>query len=162
MSNLIVITFDNADEAEQVLDALRQLKRSDQLSLDDSAVVVKDAKGKVRVKNAVDRGVKMGALGGGLLGLLLGGVFFPLAGLAVGVTGGALVGSSLDLGVDQKFVKDVTNALQPNTSALFIIVRSANPDVAINALKPYKGSVYHTSLAPDAEETLRKVLEERK
>jgi len=162
MAHLIVVTFDNAEEAGQVRNALRQAQRGDQLSLDDSAVVVKDAQGKVRVKNELDRGVKIGALGGGALGLLIGSVFFPLAGLLVGTAGGALVGRSLDMAVDQKFVKEVTNSLQPDSSAIFFLVRDVNPDVAINALKPYKGTVYHTSLAPEAEDSLRRVLQERK
>lgn len=161
MPYLVVVTFDNEDEAGDVLHALRQAQRGNQLSLNDSAVVVKDANGKVHVKNELDRGVKIGAIGGGLLGVLIGSVFFPLAGLLVGAAGGALVGRSLDMGVDQKFVKDVTGALQPGTSALFFILREANTDVAVNALKPYAGTVYHTSLPTEAEESLRRVLKER-
>ncbi len=159
MANLVVITFDNAEEAGKVREAL--LKQKEYISLDDSAVVVKDEEGKVHVKNQTDRGVLVGAVGGGVLGLLLGSVFFPLAGLLVGAVGGALVGRTMDLGIDQKFAQDVSEALQPGTSALFIIVREARPDVALATLKPFKGQVYHTSLSTDAEESLRRVLSER-
>ena len=34
-------------------------------------------------------------------------------------------------------------------------------DRAIAALKPYKGEVHHTSLDPEAEETVRRVLKKR-
>jgi uncharacterized membrane protein len=161
MSSLIVITFDSTDEAGNVLGTLRSAQRADYLSLDDSAVVVRDGEGKIHVKNEMDRGVKVGALGGGLLGLLIGGIFFPLGGLLVGALAGALVGKSVDLGVDQKFVKQVGEELEPGTSALFVIVREANPDVAIAALKPYEGKVFHTSLTPDAEEELRRILKKK-
>lgn len=161
MSNLVVITFDDVDEAERVRDTLRSAQREDFIKLDDSAVVVKDEEGKIHVKNEMDRGVKIGAIGGGLLGLLIGGIFFPVAGLLVGVLGGALVGKSADVGIDQKFVKDVSEALQPGTSAIFFLVREANADVALAALKPYKGTVYHTSFPPEAEKELRRILSKR-
>ena len=161
MSNWIVITFDNPDEAGKVRQALSKVEGGGYLSLDDSAIVIKDEEGKVHIKNEVDRGVKVGAVGGSILGLLFLGLFAPIAGLVVGALGGALVGSVVDLGVDQKFVKDVSDDLKPGTSALFVIVREANPAVAIAALKPYKGTVYHTTLTTEAEESLRQVLSRR-
>ena len=161
MSNLLVVTFKNQDEAAQVRQTLRSMQRTDYLSLDDSAVVVKDEEGKVHVKNEMDRGVKIGSVGGGLLGLLLAGIFFPIAGLVVGALAGALVGASAKIGIDQKFVKEVGEDLQPGTSAVFFIVRDANPDAAIAALKPYKGTVRHTSFPPEAEKELRHILDKR-
>ena len=161
MSNLIVVTFDSPDEAGQVLETLRSVQREGYLGLDDSAVVVKDEEGKVHVKNEMDRGVKIGAVGGGLLGLLLAGIFFPIAGLLVGAVAGGLIGKSVDLGVDQKFVKEVSEDIQPGTSALFFIVRDAEPDVAVAALRPYKGTVRQTTFPPEAEKELRRILKKR-
>jgi uncharacterized membrane protein len=161
MSNLIVITFDNEEEAGKVRESVRQLQRQDLIRLDDSAVVVKDANGKVQVQNELDRGIKVGAIGGGVIGVMLGFIFFPLSGLIIGVLGGALVGKLTDLGVDQKFVKEVQEAMHPGTSAIFLIVRQADPNAALAALRPYKGTVYHTSLSTDAEESLRRALKER-
>jgi uncharacterized membrane protein len=155
------MTFDNPDEAGKVRDTLRSAERASYLNLDDSAVIVKDEEGKIHVKNEMDRGVKVGAIGGGLLGLLVGGIFFPLAGLLVGALGGGLVGKFAGTGIDRKFVKEVSDDLQPGTSALFIIVREANPNVAVAALKPYEGTVYHTSLPPETEEELRRLLSKR-
>ena len=161
MSHLVVVSFDNAEEAGKVRETLRSAEKSDYLSLDDSAVIVKDEEGKIHVKNEMDRGVKIGAVCGGLLGLLLAGIFFPVGGLLVGAALGGLIGKSVDLGIDQKFVKEVADDLEPNTSAIFFIVREANPDVAIAALKPYKGTVRHTSFPPEAEEELRRILKKR-
>ena len=161
MSNIIVITFDNEGEAEKVRESLRKGQKGDYISLDDSAVVVKDAEGNAHVHNEMDRGAKVGAVGGGFLGLLIGGLMFPVVGLLFGVVGGALIGKLAAPGVDKKFIEDVTNELQPGTSAIFFIVRDANPDYAIASLRPYKGKIYHTSLDPDAEDALRDELKKR-
>jgi uncharacterized membrane protein len=158
MSNLIVMTFNTRDAAREVRQALRELEGSGRLSLDDAAVIVKDADGKLNVDNEVDRGVKIGAIGGGLLGLLLS-FMFPVAGIVVGAAGGALVGRLADLGIDQQFVKDVSTALQPNSSALFVIVRDTDPSIVISALEPYRGTLHHTTLDPTVEAELRHALE---
>jgi uncharacterized membrane protein len=161
MSNLIVITFDNMEEAGKVRESIRQQEKGGQISLDDSAVVVKDENGKVHVKNQMDRGVKIGAVGGGLLGLLLAGIFFPVAGIVVGVLGGMGVGALADLGIQKKFVQEVSEAIENGTSAIFLIVRNSNPNAALAALRPYKGTVYHTSLDPEDEKSVRDVLSRR-
>lgn len=161
MSHLVVVTFDDPDQAGKVLETLRSVQREGFLKLDDTAVIVKDEEGKVHVKNEMDRGVKVGAVGGGLLGLLVGGFFFPLAGLLIGALAGALVGKAADVGVDPKFVKDVSDDIQPGTSALFFILRDAEPDVAMAALRPYKGTVRHTTFPPETEEELRRILKKR-
>jgi len=161
VSNLVVIAFENMEEAGRVRETLRSAQREDFISLDDSAVVVKDEEGKVHVKNEMDRGVKIGAVGGSLLGLLLAGIFFPIGGLIIGAVGGALLGKTLDTGIDKKFVKDVEEAMQPGTSAIFFIVREANVDVAAAALRPYKGTVLQTSFAAEDEEELRRILKKR-
>lgn len=158
MSDLVVMTFRKGDEAGQVRRTLRDLERAGSVSLDDAAVIVKDADGKIRVDNEVDCGVKLGAIGGGLLGLILS-FLFPLAGIVVGAAGGALVGRTLDLGVDQHFVRDVSTNLPPNSSALFVLVRNADPNMVIAAIEPYEGILYHTTLNPEVETELRHALQ---
>jgi uncharacterized membrane protein len=161
MSNLLVVAFDNMEEAGKVRETLRSVERQDLISLDDAAVVVKDEEGKIHVKDETDRGVKIGAVGGGLLGLLLASVFFPIGGLVIGAVGGALVGKAFDTGIDKKFIKDVEEKLQPGTSALFVIVRDADPDVAAAALRPYKGTILQTSFPAEAEAEIRRILKTR-
>jgi uncharacterized membrane protein len=129
--------------------------------VDDSAVIVKDQEGKIHVKNETDRGVVVGAVGGGMLGLLIGSILFPFAGLIGGALVGAVVGKMADLGVDQRFVHEVGAALKPDSSAIFVMVREANAAAAISALKPYRGQVYHTSLPGETEQALRDILARR-
>ena len=51
MSYLVVITFDDPDEAGKVRQTLSSIQHTGHLSLDDSALVVKDEDGKVHLKN---------------------------------------------------------------------------------------------------------------
>lgn len=159
MSNLVVVTFDGAGDARRAREAIRGLEGGGEVSLDDAAVIVKNAAGEVAVDDQIDRGVKVGAIGGGLLGLVLGFVFPPL-GLAIGAAGGALVGRMADLGIDKGFVEDVTDALKPGTSALFLIVREGNADAIVAALEPFEGTVTQTTFDSSVEESLRRALDD--
>jgi uncharacterized membrane protein len=158
MSYLIVTTYNDPDKADQVREALRSQEHSGRISLDDSAVIVKDQAGKIHVTNQVDRGIKVGAAGGGFLGLLIGGLLFPFAGLLIGAVGGAVVGHFMDKGVDQSFVKDVSNELTPGSSALFILVRDGDPGAVVSTLQYFQGKVYQTTLDSETEETLRRAM----
>jgi uncharacterized membrane protein len=83
------------------------------------AVVVKDATGTLSVKKSVDErplGMSAGALIGGLAGLPGG----PI-GVAIGATGGALVGSAADLfNLEDltKFFDKVSRELPPGNTAV--------------------------------------------
>jgi uncharacterized membrane protein len=158
MSNLVVLTFDSAEEAEQVHQALKDGKKQGILDIDDAAVVEKDSSGKVHVKNQISHGTWTATGVGGMLGLLMGMIFFPLGGLVLGLAGGALVGRMMHLGVDGKFVKDVEAELQPGTSALFILTSNANPTATLAILRNYKGKVLQTTLDSELEESLKKSL----
>jgi uncharacterized membrane protein len=157
-SSLIVLAFDTMDEAEQVHEALVKAKSEGLMKIQDSAVVVKDAEGKVHVKNQVSSTTWAATGVGGFLGLLIGAVFFPIGGLILGLAGGALVGKFMDMGVDGKFVKDVGNELKPETSALFVLIDKADPTAELAVLRQYKGKVLHTTLSTEAEENVRKAL----
>lgn len=159
MSRITVIIFDSMDEADNVRSTLRDLGRSGNLTILDSAVVVKDAQGEVKVNNQVGRNVKWGLIGGGILGGLLF-FLFPIAGIVGGAAAGAVIGKSLGDDVDGKFINQVKADLKLGTSALFVITSDENADAVFGALKPYKGTVYHTSLSSTNEETLKRVLSE--
>jgi uncharacterized membrane protein len=159
MSSLVVVSFNSPDEAATVLAKLREQTQYGNISFEDTAVVSKDPDGKVHVKNDVSHGTMTSTAVGALLGLMLGMFLFPVAGILIGAGGGALVGRFMKLGVDGDFVKEVSNSLQPGTSALFVVVRDANPAVVRAVLEEHHGKVLQTTLSSEAEENLIKALE---
>lgn len=159
MSSLVVVSFDSPDEAAAVLESLKGQTKYGNISFDDTAVVSKELDGKVHVKNNVSHGTMTSTAIGALLGLMLGIFLFPVAGILIGAGGGALLGRLMHLGVDGDFVKEVSDSLQPGTSALFVLVHDANPAVVRAVLEDHHGKVLQTTLSTEAEENLKKALE---
>jgi uncharacterized membrane protein len=92
--------------------------------------------------------------------MLIGMIFLnPLVGAAVGAGAGAISGKFSDIGIDDKFIKELGETITPETSALFVLVRKATPDKVLEELKGFKGKILKTSLTADKEEKLREVLE---
>ena len=155
MSDLIVLTFKNETGAAEMRDTLVSLQKQKIVTLEDAAVVVRRQDGKVKVKQAVSL-VGAGALGGAFWGMLIGLLFFaPWLGLAIGAATGALSGKFTDVGVDDKFIKDVGEAIEPGNSALFLLVSEATPDKLEDELKKFDAQVYQTSLSKEDEARLK-------
>ena len=153
MSDLIVIAFENETDGPAALGTLRAVGRDTDLRIDDSAVIVKNAEGALHVTHQTDSATKAGAVGGGFLGLLIF-MMFPVAGIAIGAAGGALVGHLLDRHVDKDFVKEVSESLAPGTSALFVLVKEGDPRGLVAALGQYHGKVLQTTLDSELESSL--------
>lgn len=161
MSDLIAIAYDDEYKAEEVRLTLIKLQKEHLIELEDAAVVVKNAEGKVKLKQAVDL-TSAGAVSGGFWGLLIGTLFLsPVLGAAVGAAAGAASGALSDIGVDDKFMKTLGETLKPGSSALFVLVRKVTPDKVLDEVAPYGGTVLRTSLSKDEEAQLQEVLTSR-
>ena len=155
MSELVVLAFGNTEGALQARDKLLEIQKRRMLQLADAAVVVRREDGKVKVKQLTDL-VGSGAFGGAFWGLLVGLLFaVPWMGLAVGAAAGAAIGGLTDHGVDDKFIKEVAETVQPGYSALFLLVHMANLETWLNELKEFEPTVLQTSLSPENEAKLR-------
>jgi uncharacterized membrane protein len=161
MSDLVAVMFKDLTTAFEMRAALAKMQTEYLIEMEDTVVVTKDAKGKVKLHQAVNL-TAAGASSGGFWGLLIGMIFLnPLLGLAVGVGAGALSGKLSDIGISDPMMKDMAAEFTPGSSALFVLVRKATPDKVLEGLKDFagKGKVLKTSLKQDSEEALRKVLE---
>lgn len=158
MSTLVVIAYNEPYQAEEVRLRLRKLQRDYLIDLEDAVVAVKDAKGKVKLHQAINL-TAAGAVSGGFWGTLIGLIFLnPLLGLAAGATVGAVSGALSDIGIDDNFMKELAATMTPNSSVLFVLVRKATPDKVLEELKGTGGKVLKTSLSHEDEAKLQAVL----
>jgi len=158
MSDLIVVAYDEEGTAEEVLRTLEGLQGQYLIEIEDAAYVTRNKDGKVRLHNTIPLG-GAGAVRGAFWGTLFGLLFFvPLLGMAVGAGAGYLMGKTADVGIDDKLAKRLGDKLQPETSALFILIQSVTADKVLPEVSKYGGEVIQTSLPNDAEERLKAAL----
>ena len=158
MSTLVVIGYDDEFKAEEVRLKLRKLQKDYLIDLEDAVVAVKNDKGKVKLHQAVNL-TAAGAIGGGFWGSLIGLIFLnPLLGAAVGATAGAVSGALTDVGINDKFMKELADAMNPGSSALFVLVRKATPDKVLEEVEGTGGKILKTSLSHDDEAKLQAAL----
>lgn len=161
MSDLLAITYENEQTAFDALEKLGELSKMQLITLADAAVAVKDQKGKVKVKQTLENmhsgsSAVWGFFWGFLIGLLfLAPIFWGLVSALLGY----VIGKTRDLGIDNKFIKEVGESLDPGQSALFMLVVEATPDKVLDEMKVFGGTVYQTSLSKEDEEQLKKALE---
>ncbi|SFR65783.1 Uncharacterized membrane protein [Halogeometricum rufum] len=155
MSSLVVLAFDTMDGAENMREKMYQLQRRELITIDDAAIAVRKENGQVKVKQAYSL-VGAGALGGSFWGLLIGVIFWmPWLGMAVGAVTGALGGKFTDIGIDDSFIKEVANTVQPGDSALFLLARDAQMERIEQELSDYEFEILETNLSPEDEDRLR-------
>jgi uncharacterized membrane protein len=158
MSTLVVVGYDDMYKAEEVRLKLLKMQKDYLIDLEDAVFAVKDKAGKVKLHQAVNL-TAAGALSGGFWGSLIGLIFLnPLIGMAVGATAGAVSGALTDLGINDKFMKDLAGTLKPGSSALFVLVRQATPDKVLDELAGTGGTVLKSNLSHEDEKKLQAAL----
>jgi len=161
MSELIAIGYGDKYKAEEVRLTLLRLQRDYLVDLEDAAVAVRDEDGKVKLRQMyhLTNLTTAGIVGGGFWGLLLGLLLAtPALGTAIGAAAGGVVASLADVGISDKFMKELAGTLLPGSSALFVLVRKATPDKVIEEIRPYGGRILRTSLTKEDEDVLQKAL----
>jgi uncharacterized membrane protein len=158
MSTLIAIAYPDRDTAEQVRQELVRATKEHLLRLEDAVIVEHEHGGKVKLHQAMGTtgaGAAGGALWGGLIGLIF---LAPLLGMAVGAASGAIGGKMADVGVNDDFMKDLGERLQPGSVALIVLGSTDARDKVIERVRPYGGEILQSSLSTEQEEHLRAAL----
>jgi uncharacterized membrane protein len=146
MSELVVVGFDGKFKAEEALLSLLKLEQEHLLALDDAVIVVKNSKGKIRVKAYHDLTEPVSEFGNELWGGIISAVVFHRElEIAQGV-------------FDPNFLDKVEASLKPNSSAIFVVIRSAESDAVRTALSGIGGDVLYTTISEVERQKLQNAL----
>jgi uncharacterized membrane protein len=129
VSDLVVITYADAQRAEDVVGLLHRLQTLKDLDLEDVVLATTDSQGQVHLQHGQGRP-------------------HPLL--------SAALGHRRHYGIDDSFAQEVCAKLTPGTAAVLALVRSmTNRDLVVSEVYKYGGTLLQTSLSPEAEARLR-------
>jgi len=182
MAQLIVVGFKrDMYRASEVLNQLQAMDDDWVVDLHDAVAVYRDYNGKLRVDQSYQmttgEGAGWGGLWGSLIGLTLaipftGGATAPAAGaLAAGALAGGALGAGAgaldaswwkdEFGIPDDFVQQVAGMVQPGDSAVFALLRSANPEVVAETFRGYGGTILSTTLTRGQQAKVESGLENK-
>ena len=121
---VIVAAFQDEKTAKNALKELKQASRAGLIKIENAAVLRKDEKGKLHIKETHDMGGGKGAVFGGVGGAAIGLIAGPalVVPAAVGALVGGLVAKLRDSGFSNKRLETLGESLQPGTSAIVAVV----------------------------------------
>ena len=152
MGNLVVVGFDEPNQAEEVHLKLQKLQSDGLLDLADVAVAVKDETGKAKLHHAgnlLAEGAAFQSFCGPLANLIL-----------LNATAGTASGALADVGITDRFMKELATVLIPSRSALFVLTRRPTPDKdwLLEELKGLGGRIFMTWLSHEDQTRLQAAL----
>ena len=121
---LVVAAFKDEKAAKAALKELKKAQRAKLIKIENAAVLRKDKKGKLHIKETQDmgggKGAALGGVGGAAVGLIAGATLAAPA--VVGALVGGLVAKLRDSGFSDTRLKAVGEGLTPGSSAIVAVV----------------------------------------
>jgi uncharacterized membrane protein len=154
MPNLFAVGFDEPNKAEEVRLKLEELQGKYRLDLREMVVAVKDEKGKVKLHQGESLQSAESPVFPGFCGSLTALIFLNATTAAAGSALAAV-------GITPHFMKQLTGALIPGGSALFVLTGNPSPDRenVLKELSGVGGKILKTSLSHADEALLQAALE---
>ncbi len=162
---MLIVGMKEAD-GQIALEDIDDARSDKEIKLDDLALVYRNKKGKVKIRQTRDATIGKGLGRGGTVGLLIGiatAIVNPVAGLATAAAwtvGGAAVGgviAAFDDGVDNPMMRKLGASLDMHESVL--IALGEKPEIAKleEGFAPYAGELEY-EVVPEATQDLIKEL----
>ena len=156
MATLTVWKFSTPTGADETVDRLVELQKQGLVTVQDGAIVHWEHGKKKPKTRQLHNLAGAAALNGAFWGMLFGFLFFvPLLGAAVGAISGGLAGSLADIGIDDGFIREIRDRVQPGTSALFLLTSGAVQDRIAAEFAGVETELIHTNLSDEDETRLR-------
>jgi uncharacterized membrane protein len=121
---MLIAAFNEEKAADEALLALKEAKWAGLIGIDNAAVIRRDEKDKLHIKETGDWGGGKGAVAGGAIGAAAGILLGPgaLVTGAVGALIGGLAAKLRDSGFSDERLKKVGEGLKPGTSAIIAVI----------------------------------------
>ena len=156
MNELVVVAFADELKADEGLVTLRRRQKNGEIVIRDAAIALKTQRGKLEVRQTTEistsRRRPPDGWWGLLIALLLGGA---MGRNLYGDRFDSLYGRLSELGIDDEFVAELSETIEPGQSALFLLIREAHRDVAMEKLQTLGGHVLSSPLPEDSVRAIR-------
>jgi uncharacterized membrane protein len=154
---LVVRVFDSPEKAAEALEFVKDLKQRRVIKILNAAILTKDEDGQFSVQDTREitpkKGRILGAITGGLIGLLAGpgGV---IIGALAGLAAGGAAGKYIDEGFSDKFLENLEQYLQPGSAALILLMENQWVQPASVAMADVGGYVFQQTITDRLAEDL--------
>lgn len=178
MSELIAFVFRDRYRAPEVLNELRRREWPWVKDLDDAVVITFNEEGKARAQLTVDlctgEAAPWARIWGSLLNTTL---FLPMAEVIIEAANGIDMATDLSrtsrqhlhatpeaqwwresLEQSGNFKRDTAALLNANGSAIFILLRRAEPSKVLQLLRNYGDTIVHTSIVSEQDKKMQAIL----
>ena len=157
--NILVFSFADPKTAGEVVQELQSSQKLGGYRIVAEAVVERDDSGKVHIHEPGREGLggTIGAVAGGLAGLFVG----PLAVLILAVTGGAIggvAGHFAGRAIPADDLKEMADALPPNSSAFVAMVEDTEAEKIIDDMSDYTANVVTITIGDELSGEIDSVL----
>jgi uncharacterized membrane protein len=153
MRDLIVLAFANEADTLKMRDKLFELKQERLIQLADAVFVVRRPDGKMKI----ERQLRLVDSGEGQ-GLLLDFVYW-ISWQEIATSAVTTGSNNLQdyIGLDDKFVKEISRTLKQCHAALFLLAATFSEDKVMDQLQDFDGTLLKKSLSKEDETTLKAV-----
>nr|NIV37256.1 DUF1269 domain-containing protein [Anaerolineae bacterium] len=140
--DIVALCFEGQNTANEIVKEAKSSGALDGYDIVAQAVVEQDAKGKVHIHEPGHGGLgaTIGAIGGGLLALI-GGPAGVLAWAVGGAVVGGVAGKYLGRPIKKGDLKEIGEALSPDTSALLMLLEDVYTEAAVDSMAGYNAQV---------------------
>ena len=150
-THLILATFDEDKTAKETYNTLKKARGDNEVTFHEAALVRRDDKNRLHVKETGDIKPGKGAAVGGILGASIGLLAGP-AGFVLGGTMGAMIGaaaSASDSGISDYRLTNIGDRLMPGTSAILAVADDIDLERVKQYLQSHGAGVVSQDVDPD-------------
>ena len=140
--NILAFNFAGQDTAKETVKQIRSSGALEGYKIAAEAIVEQDAKGKVHIiePGKGGAGATLGAVGGGLLGLI-GGPAGVLAWAVGGAVVGGVAGKYLGRPIAKGDLKEIGEAMSPDSSAFLLLLEDKDAEAVVKSMSGYTANV---------------------